>query len=58
MTDAERLKLLEEMIVQLLISHTWMVLGYKTTQDAMGKEGDYSPELQHALQAQEALEAL
>ena len=53
----EREKLLEEALKQVKISHKWMLDSFVHKADQFN-EGNYSPELKHALSAGEMLELL
>ncbi len=57
MNDTERLELLEAVLEQVKISHSWMLISIKHGADER-TGGNYSDELKHAILTQETLEAL
>lgn len=54
---SDQLKLLEEVLEQVKISHAWMLISIRHGSDETSG-GNYSDELKHAIAVQEALEAL
>ena len=51
-------KLLHELIEQIKISHKWLIDGAKLRVDQLGNPGNYSAELNHAIEVQKILDTI